>query len=549
MKTVGKIFDILGRYGWSATLVLFAAIALGFTWSTSDEIFTSIRLFDRIALMVDQNYVEAVDRNRLIKAGVDGMLEKLDKYTKYLDGGEFLRLQQATDGKIDGIGLYLEYHRDTLTVTTVVEGTPGYRAGIIPGDRILMIDSVAVTGLDIAVIRMLMAGEKGTAIDLLVSRPDDQEYKITAFREEVDIESIPYYGMITDDIGYIVLSRFSENCTLKLRTSIMILQKKGMESLILDLRGNPGGLLAEAIETASLFLPEETPVVETRGRDGMLIAAYGAYGSPIFVDGDLAVLIDKHTASAAEIVAGAIQDHDRGVILGSPSYGKGLVQQVLMVSDESALKITTSRYHLPSGRCLQKPEWSTYELLPEGYHYDDSDSIYFTGQGRPVFGGGGIIPDIFFDDDPESEFVDALERESYFFDFATEYLKKERIDVGFKADDKMLEQFKTYIETRGFKYEDDERSAFNDLKNNLRGDDRDTEEAMTLIERKISAREKWYFESNYKTIGEKLENTIVTLKFGEKKWYENRISKEPAVSAAAEILANNQKYSAVFSQR
>ncbi|MEE9553158.1 MAG: S41 family peptidase [candidate division Zixibacteria bacterium] len=549
MRILSKIIDVLSKYGWSATLVFLAAVALGFTWSTSDEIFTSIRLFDRIALMVDQNYVESVDRTKLIKAGVDGMLEKLDKYTKYLDGGDFLHLQQATDGKIDGIGVYLEYHRDTLTVTSVLDGTPGQRAGITAGDRILMIDSVATMGLEIREVRMLMSGETGTPIVLLVSRPDDGDYSITAYREEVNIKSIPFSSMISDDIGFIKLARFSERCTINMKKEIMSLQKKGMRSLILDLRGNPGGLLGEAIETASLFLPDNVAVVETRGRDGLRIASYTAYGDPVFLDGELAILIDRRTASAAEIVAGAIQDHDRGVIIGGSSYGKGLVQQVLMVSDESALKITTSRYHLPSGRCLQKPGWSEFGLLPQGEGYDRSDSIFYTAQGRPVFGGGGITPDIYIDNESESGYVEALIEESYFFDFVTEFLKENEITPEFKIDDKMLKEFRRFIEEKNFRYDKDERTAFNDLKDNLAFVDRQTKKAMATLNKKISGREKWYFESNYKIVAEELAKNIIIREFGEKIWYEIDIPEQPHVSRALEILSNNREYSAVFNPR
>ena len=548
MKIISKIFDILSRYGWSATLVFLAVVALGFTWSTSDEIFTSIRLFDRIALMVDQNYVETVDRGKLIKAGVDGMLEKLDKYTKYLDGGDFIHLQQATDGKIDGIGVYLEFHRDTLTVTSVLEGTPGHRAGITPGDRILMIDSVATTNLDIRDIRMLMAGKKGTPVVLLVNRPDDGDYSITAFREEVDIESISYSAMISDDVGFIKLARFSERCALKVKKEIMSHQRKGMESLILDLRGNPGGLLGEAIEIASLFLPEDSPVVETRGRDSLRIASYTAYGEPVFLNGDLAVLIDNRTASAAEIVAGAIQDHDRGVIIGVSSFGKGLVQQVLMVSEESALKITTSRYHLPSGRCLQKPGWSEYELLPERDRYNSADSLFYTALGRPVLGGSGITPDIYIDDEPESEYTEALKDESYFFDFETEFVKKNNITPEFKVDDKTVREFRRFIERKNFRYDKDERTAFNDLRSNLVSVDNQTKKAMAVLNTKITKREKWYFESNYMAIAEELEKSIIIRAFDEKTWYEDHLLDQPPVIRALEILIDNREYSAIFEE-
>jgi len=549
MKTARRLLENLGKYGWATTLVILGSVALAFTWSNSDEMFSRIRLFDRIAFMVDQNYVEAVDRAGLIKAGIDGMLSKLDKYTRYLEGGDYLYLQQATDGRLEGIGVYLEYHRDTLTVTSVLEGTPGSKAGIKPGDRVMMIDTVSTTGLEMKDVRLLLNGEKGSPVDLLLRRPGDGDFRITARRDDVDIESIPYSAMVSDEIGYIRLARFSENCSLKMKKAITDLRKKGMKSLILDLRENPGGLLAEAIESASLFLPENSQIVQTRGRNGQLVATYTAYGNPVFPDGELAVLVNGQTASAAEIVAGAIQDHDRGVIVGSSSFGKGLVQQVLMVSDESALKITTSRYHLPSGRCLQKPDWSASDLTASIDSSSDAVSMYFTANKRPVFGGAGITPDIYIDEEPQPEYIDALKRESCLFDFATSYIKANDVDSDFEVNEKTMSEFRKFIEARNFKFEESDRMAYNDLKNSMPVPDSSTENAMSVLDRKLRSKEQWYFDSNFSAVSDALEEAILVQRFGESKLYERWVSSQPQIAAAIEILSNNQKYSSIFTQR
>lgn len=529
--------------------MVLGAIALGFTWSSSEEIFANIRLFDRIALLVDQNYVENIDHARLVKAGIDGMLEKLDKYTKYLEGADFLQLQQATDGKIEGIGVYLEYHHDTLTVTSALEGTPGYKAGIQPGDKILKIDSSATTGMKIKDIRMLLKGKKGSPVKLLIERPGEGSFTVTAYRDEVEIESIPYCDLVSPEIGYIRLARFSEKCGLDLRKNIINLRKKGMKSLILDLRDNPGGLLSEAIEVASLFLPENSIIVETKGRDGALIASYAASGGPVFAEGDLAIIIDSQTASAAEIVAGAIQDHDRGVIIGGSSYGKGLVQQILMVGNESALKITTSRYHLPSGRCLQIPDWSTFELTVNGGKYYDTDSLYMTESGRPVFGGGGITPDIYVDEEDESEYVEALRREACFFDFATAYIRKNDVQPGFKIDDKIIAEFKEYIRDRDFRFEEQDRAAYNNLKNSVTFHDPESEKSLAVLDSRLRSREQSNFDSNYREVGEAIEEEVLLQKFGEKTLYQKWISEQPRIAAAIGILSSAQKYSSIFAQR
>jgi carboxyl-terminal processing protease len=292
--------------------------------------------------------VEEIDEEKMIEVGIDAMLSKLDDYTKFLRDADYVRLRQETESQFEGIGVTMEFHRDTLTIVSVMEGTPRYRMGLKPGDRVLKIDSVSTLGLDSKEVRMLMWGPSGTKVELQIQGPKGKERSVTITRDDVDIKSIPYYSMISDEIGYIRILRFSDDCFKDAKSAIRDLKKEGMKSLILDLRGNPGGLLLEAVEIAGLFLPSESRVVETRGRKESLNNSYNAGNNSIFFKGGLAVIVDRQTASAAEILAGAIQDYDRGIIIGTDTYGKGLVQQVLQFSENSALKITTSMYYLPS---------------------------------------------------------------------------------------------------------------------------------------------------------------------------------------------------------
>jgi len=291
IKKFSKAFNFVAKYGWSTTLVLLAAFALGFTWSSSDGLYRNIRLFDRITLMVSENYVEDIDEEKMVKAAVDAMLSKLDNYTKFLQDGDYIRLMQETEGQFEGIGISMEYHRDTLTVVSVLEGTPGYRMGLKPGDRILRIDSSSTFNLDAKGVRSLMWGPLGTTVNLLIYRSGDRERTVSVTRENVVIRSVPYYSMVKGDIGYIRISHFSDNCLKDVKSAVKDLKRKGVNSLILDLRGNPGGLLLEAIEVAGLFLPENSVVVETRGRNNTRIATYASGEPPIFLNGGLAVLV------------------------------------------------------------------------------------------------------------------------------------------------------------------------------------------------------------------------------------------------------------------
>ncbi len=528
--------------------MVLGAFAVGFTWSSSDELYSNIRLFDRVALMVYRGYVEDLDETRMVKAGIDGMLTKLDKYTKYLNGPDYLYLKQETDGRIEGIGIYLEIHRDTLTVTSVQEGTPGYRVGIRPGDRILTIDSVETTGKEMREIRSLIQGPIGSEIALRISRPGDGEFRVTTERARVEIDPIPYCGMISDDVGYARLVRFSEDCYESLRKAMFDLRRQGMKSLILDLRGNPGGLLSEAIRVAGAFLPANTTIVETRGRDNSLDGVYISDGPPIFESGGLAILVDGETASAAEIVAGAIQDHDRGVVIGDTTFGKGLVQQVIQLDDDSALKITASKYYLPSGRCLQKPGWSTFELTSRDVDKPE-DEMFTTVSGRPVMGGGGIIPDIFIDDSEESEYIAAMKRQSLFFDFATDYLKQSAVKGEFEIDEMIMTRFREFVNDRGFEFVDEDKTAFESFKRSFSVLDAESRQAIGVLDSSLSSRDHWLFDSHSMEIAQNLKEAIMLQAQGEKSLYRIWAGSQPQILEAAEILADQQHYESILAHR
>ena len=548
MRMISRIFKLLSRYGWGMTLIVLGAFAVGFTWSSSDNLYSNIRLFDRIALLVSQNYVVDLDETKMIRAGIDGVLTKLDKYTKYLEGEDFLHLKHETDGRFEGIGVYLEFHHDTLTVTSVQEGTPAYRIGIKPGDRIIAIDSVETAGLSIGEIRSRMRGPVGSRIVIRIHRPGDGNYDMVTERDEVEVEAIPYYAMLSDKVGYARLLRFSQGSYKELKAAIADLRKQGMESFIFDLRDNPGGLLGEAIDVAGAFLPVNSVIVETRGRQESLKGFYVSQDPPIFPKGGLVLLVDSQTASAAEIVAGTVQDHDRGVVVGTETYGKGLVQQILKLSEQSALKITASKYYLPAGRCLQKPDWSTFELAREEVERP-TDRMFETDSGRPVFGGGGIIPDVYLDEKVESDFVEALKRESCFFDFATAYIKDHEIDPELKIDEKIMFDFEEFVEKSNFRFEEKDRIAFNDFKNSFSPLDDRTQEAIEVLDQKLLSKEQWLFDSNHLEIAENLKESILLQAFGEKNIYDIWISNQPQISEAVDILSDSQKYNSILAQR
>ncbi len=549
MKIITAIYRILSRYGWGTTLVVLAGFAVGFTWSSSDALYDNIRLFDKAAITINSEYVENLNESQLIKAGIDGMLSKLDPYSKYLSDADYLYLKQETEGEFEGIGITLGFHHDTLTVESVIEGTPAFKRGIVAGDRIVGIDDVSTVNKKMREIKMMLRGRQGSVVTLNIIRPNSGLLNIHVEREVVEIKAIPFFSMVKDDVGYIRLARFSSGCSREIHDAIRDLKRQGMTSMILDLRDNPGGLLLESVEIASMFLPETISVVETRGKGGMVGDSYASSGKPDFQIGGLAVLVDSQTASAAEILAGAIQDHDRGVIIGCSTFGKGLVQQVMQFTDDSALKLTTAKYYLPSGRCLQKPDWSTFELVKDKSN-EPAASLYKTDSGRAVFGSGGIMPDIYIEGDTPSLYVNALVDESFIFDFSLAYLKDHTINPRFKADSTVMSQFRQFLKTRKFQFENNERTAFQDLKQNLKEPSEKLKSALDTIDKELAAKEAWEFESHYSEIAKQLRGEMILQAFGETTLYQQvRLPGDQEIVEALNILSDNNRYSDILSFR
>jgi carboxyl-terminal processing protease len=547
MKILRATFNAFYRYGWSASLIVLGGFAAAFTYSSSDDLYSNIRIFDKTAVTITSSYVETIDEDALIKAGIDGMMSKLDPYSRYLTGGDYDYLKQETDGEFNGIGISLGSHHDTLTVESVLPDSPGDKRGIKPGDRLLSIDGVDIFNFSDSKIRNMLHGAEGSTVNLSLHRPGNGYFNLDVVREKIEISPIIYYGMAADEIGYIALSLYSEGASGEVSDAIKSMKQHGMKSLILDLRDNPGGLLLESVKIASLFLPEDATIVETRGREGQITESYKSTGESVFQSGELIVLVNSQTASAAEIVAGAIQDHDRGIIVGSATFGKGLVQQIMQFSENSALKLTTAKYYLPSGRCLQKPDWSSFELV-KGKRTAGVDSLYKTSSGRPVFGGGGILPDIVLDEETSSRYVDFLATESCFFDYAVNYIKDHTIQFNFSISDSDMEQFRAFVKSRHLKFNSEERAALDSFKGKLNSPSERVETALATIDSEITVRENWQFDSNYKLISRCLTETIVSLAYGENGLYERCILKsEPEIQRALAVLKDGAHYVDILS--
>lgn len=366
-------------------------------------------------------YVAEIDPEKLSDAAIDGMLRELDPYSQHIDDNNSYRLDAITTGEYGGVGIHLGRMNDSLIVISPMDGTPAYRQGILAGDRIVKIDSVWTRKLDLDEAARLVRGPKGSTLTLLIMREGERDLISFEFeRELIKVPDVSYSGLLRDRVGYVKLSNFSKFSAEDLEKAIRKMYKTKLQGLIIDLRGNPGGLLSAALMSADLFIEKDELLLETRGRVKQSNKKYMSRRRPI-VSNDLpiAILINGGSASASEILSGVLQDYDRAVVVGASSFGKGLVQTVTRLSPETRLKLTTAKYYLPSGRLIQKREIAT-DVIYEDLLGKQSDS-YFSENNRVFESGGGVVPDIKVDDYPLSDLEKMLWRKRLFFKYALEY--------------------------------------------------------------------------------------------------------------------------------
>lgn len=399
-------------------------------------------------------YVDQIDPEAAIEAAIRGLMDELDPYSDYFIEDAAQQLADMSRGEYGGIGMEvgLRGSEKHITVISPFEGSPAWDAGLQSGDEIVGVDGTDVRGKPLSDVVGLIKGKPDTPVVLRIARGSEEaDYSIN--RALITIRDVRFAELMDPaaGIGYIRLTRFSGKASENLATAISELNEQGMRSLILDLRGNPGGLLREAAAVADLFLDEGLPIVLTKVRDGVVKQELGSRRTPLFT-GELVVLINGGSASASEIVAGSLQDNDRAVVLGSPSFGKGLVQSVIDLDDEAKIKLTTGRYFLPSGRLIQRIDYfEDNEVL---IHHSDStlvDTLFHTMAGREVVGGRGISPDIDVEAEKRSWLVTELWRNTMFSNYIADRARDGRLPDG-RADRSMLKDFRSYVEEMEFEY-------------------------------------------------------------------------------------------------
>jgi carboxyl-terminal processing protease len=410
--------------------LLIAFILLGaFVQADEPEIYEKIEkglsYFQKVYTQVQRHYVEPLDPYEFMKAGIEGMLETLDPYTVFIEQEGDIRLQIITTGKYGGLGMEIDSRNDRITIISTMENAPAHQAGIFPGDIIEKIDGVDISNIKPENISQMLRGPVDSAVELAIYRPYvEKRFDLTLKRQEITIADVDFYDMVSPGVGYIRLTGFTEKAEQEVKAAISDLQLRGeLKALILDVRGNSGGLLDAAVDITSLFVPKNTLIVRTKGfRDGEAI--FKTEYEPLLPSIPLAVLVDGGSASASEIVAGALQDLDRAITVGEETFGKGLVQKVYDVDrdNNTKIKVTTAKYYIPSGRCVQKQDFTKDKNVFTNLTVDSTKKErYHTVNQRIVYENGGITPDRIVKTETNDRLMQALQKQYLFFNYAIKY--------------------------------------------------------------------------------------------------------------------------------
>ncbi|MDD3723175.1 MAG: S41 family peptidase [Lutibacter sp.] len=421
-------------------------VSVGFQ-SDFFEIAKQIDIYTTLFKELNMYYIDEVNPAKLSNKAISSMLESLDPYTRYYDeqGVETARI--AATGEYGGIGVVTRYKDNKLIIRELLKNAPAEKVGIKPGDRILKINDIEVGDFDETGVAALLNGLPNTKVNLQVER-QNKKMEFVIIREKILVNPVPYYTLLDNEVGYISFTTFNEKASTEVKKAFLDLKEQGMKKLIIDVRGNPGGLLNEAVSIANFFIPKDKIVVTTKAKIEKWSETFKTLQKPMDLEIPIAILVNNRSASASEILAGSLQDYDRAVIIGERSFGKGLVQRYLPLSYGTQMKITISKYYTPSGRCIQELDYTNIDEKGNVPKFSKSTETFKTEKGRTVFGGGGILPDVEIEKPKTTKTTETLLNSDAFFNYGTQYFYENKTIAEpskFKLTDSDYASFKNYL--------------------------------------------------------------------------------------------------------
>ncbi len=507
------------------------------------EINKNMEIFMEVYRTLNEDFVDDLDPSHLMKIGIDAMTKSLDPYTRYISESQVESYRMSIEGKYEGIGAATKKIGEYITIVDTYEGSPAMKAGLKIGDQIIAINGQDTKGKSREDSKKIMRGVKGSTIKFKIKQYDGSQKEVTVKRADVKIPNVPYSGMVSDNVGYVILTTFTANAAKNVSKAIKKLKRKNpnMNKLILDLRGNGGGLLREAIALVNVFVPKGINTVSTKGKVIDRDKSFKTRSEPLDTLIPLVVLIDDHSASASEIVSGSIQDLDRGVLMGQRSFGKGLVQNHKDLSYNSRLKLTTSKYYIPSGRCIQGVEYE--DGKPKDIP-DDQRNVFYTKNRRKVLDGGGVTPDIKLEALEEDPFVKELISQNVIFNFVNEYTSSmKQIDSVKAYSFSDFASFKSFFNKANFEFKTKAEEILDSLKVELKGG---FSSEINSISQTIADNKKTALDHNKKRILQLIEVEIIKRYYFQSGTAEVKLRGDKEIQAAIELLNDSTKYNNIL---
>jgi carboxyl-terminal processing protease len=512
------------------------------------EILKNLEIFSNLYKEINTYYVDDVDPGQLMRTGIDAMVESLDPFTNYISESQIEGYRYMTEGKYNGIGAISQKMGKYVTITELYEGQAADKAGLKPGDKIIAVDGNDATDKDPEAVNNILRGFPGTEVELTIRRPGkDKDFNLTLERSEVEVPNVPYYGMLDNGIGYIALTTFTREAGKNVSNALRTLKSEHPElkGVVFDLRGNGGGLLTEAVNVSNVFIPRGEVVVTTKGKVKEWDRSFSTMGEPVDTDLPLAVLINKRSASASEIVSGVMQDYDRGVLIGQRSYGKGLVQNTRDIGYNSKLKLTTAKYYIPSGRCIQSVEYEDGEPVNIP---DDQRTPFKTRNGRTVLDGGGVKPDMTIEKFTDAGIVKSLLDQHLIFDYVTVYCQgKDSIgpveDFRFTAFDNFVD----FLNRQSFEYDSESEKLLKKLQETSEEEGYELDERIAALEEAIETSKQDALQENKEVIIDLIEKEIASRYYYQRGKIKMGLRNDKEIEDAVVLLGDTARYREILS--